>query len=29
VDDGAERVYAQTNHEDGLWVKKKKLNVNF
>jgi hypothetical protein len=29
VDDGAERVYAQTNHEDDLWVKKKKLNVNF
>jgi 1,2-phenylacetyl-CoA epoxidase PaaB subunit len=23
VDDSAERVFARTNHEDGLWVKKK------
>jgi Domain of unknown function (DUF4216) len=23
VDDGVERVYARTDHEDGLWVKKK------
>jgi hypothetical protein len=23
VDDGAERIYAQTYHEDGLWFKKK------
>jgi hypothetical protein len=23
MDDGAERVYARTDHEDDLWVKKK------